>query len=154
MPVAFKNALDGDAQAAINAIVCAALGHTFHGSDPRDGGPATIRSAGNPDCCLVLRGGRDGPNYSAAHVASALDLLSAAGLPRRLMIDASHGNSGKDHRRQGEVAISGRRPPRPRRDRDHRCAAGKLPGRRPPGPGGRQGRAHLRPVHHRRLHRH
>jgi 3-deoxy-7-phosphoheptulonate synthase len=106
MPVAFKNTMDGDAQAAINAIVCAGLGHTFHGTDPDDGSPATIRSPGNPDCCLVLRGGRDGPNYSAAHVASALDLLSAAALPRRLMIDASHGNSGKDHHRQAEVAIT------------------------------------------------
>lgn len=54
----------------------------------------------------MLRGGRDGPNYSAANVGNALDLLSAAGLPRRLMVDASHGNSGKDHRRQGEVAIT------------------------------------------------
>jgi 3-deoxy-7-phosphoheptulonate synthase len=106
MPVAFKNTLDGDVQAAVNAIVCAALGHTFQGGDPLDGGPAAIRSAGNPDCCLVLRGGRDGPNYSAADVACALDLLSAAGLPRRLMIDASHGNSGKDHHRQAEVAIT------------------------------------------------
>jgi 3-deoxy-7-phosphoheptulonate synthase len=106
MPVAFKNTMDGDVQAAINGIACAALGHTFHGTDPIDGGPATIRSAGNPDCCLVLRGGRDGPNYSAAHVTSALDLLSAAGQPRRLMIDASHGNSGKDHHRQAEVAIT------------------------------------------------
>ena len=105
MPVAFKNTMDGDTQAAINAIVCAALGHTFHGTDPDGGSPATIRSPGNPDCCLVLRGGRDGPNYSAAHVTSALDLLSVAGLPRRLMIDASHGNSGKDHHRQVEVAI-------------------------------------------------
>jgi 3-deoxy-7-phosphoheptulonate synthase len=106
MPVAFKNTMDGDVQAAINAIVCAALGHTFQGADPDDGGPATIRSAGNPDCCLVLRGGRDGPNYSGAHVTSTLDLLSTAGHPRRLLIDASHGNSGKDHHRQAEVAIT------------------------------------------------
>jgi 3-deoxy-7-phosphoheptulonate synthase len=106
MPVAFKNPMDGNVQAAVNAIVCAALGHTFPGVSPDDGSPATIRSAANPDCSLVLRGGRGGPNYSAAHVASALDLLSAAGLPRRLMIDASHGNSGKDHHRQAEVAIT------------------------------------------------
>jgi 3-deoxy-7-phosphoheptulonate synthase len=74
--------------------------------DPSDGSPATIRSAGNPACCLVLHGGRGGPNYSPANVAGAVDLLAAAGLPQRLMIDASHGNSGTDHRRQGEVAIS------------------------------------------------
>jgi 3-deoxy-7-phosphoheptulonate synthase len=106
MPITFKNAMDGDVQAAVNAIRCAADRHAFQGADPRYGDPVTIRSAGNPNCCLVLRGGRTGPNYSAAHVAGALDLLSAAGLPRHLMIDTSHGNSGKGHRRQGEVAIT------------------------------------------------
>jgi 3-deoxy-7-phosphoheptulonate synthase len=106
MPVTFTNAMDGDIQAAVNAIQCAALGHAFQGTDPSDGTPATIRSAGNPDCHLVLRGSRGGPNYSTANVAAAVHLLSRAGLPQRLMIDASHGNSGKDHRCQGEVAIS------------------------------------------------
>jgi hypothetical protein len=53
-----------------------------------------------------LRGGRSGPNYAASHTAKALDLIAAAGLPRRLMVDASHGNSGKDHRRQPAVAAA------------------------------------------------
>jgi 3-deoxy-7-phosphoheptulonate synthase len=53
-----------------------------------------------------LRGGRSGPNYSASHVAKALDLVSAVGLPRRMMVDASHGNSGKDYARQPAVAQS------------------------------------------------
>src|SRR5438309_501350 len=52
------------------------------------------------------RGGWSGPNYEPSHVAKALDLIGAAGLPRRLMVDASHGNSGKDHRRQPAVAAS------------------------------------------------
>jgi 3-deoxy-7-phosphoheptulonate synthase len=55
---------------------------------------------------VILRGGRGGPNYEASHVAKALDLITGAGLPRRLMVDASHGNSGKDHRRQPLVATA------------------------------------------------
>jgi 3-deoxy-7-phosphoheptulonate synthase len=55
---------------------------------------------------VILRGGRSGPNYASSHVSKALDLISAAGLPRRIMVDASHGNSGKDHTRQATVAES------------------------------------------------
>jgi 3-deoxy-7-phosphoheptulonate synthase len=55
---------------------------------------------------VILRGGRSGPNYSAGHVSKALDLISAYSLPRRVMVDASHGNSGKDHTRQVTVADS------------------------------------------------
>jgi 3-deoxy-7-phosphoheptulonate synthase len=55
---------------------------------------------------VILRGGRSGPNYSSSHVSKALDLITAAGLPRRIMVDASHGNSGKDHTRQLAVAES------------------------------------------------
>src|SRR5262249_58819405 len=55
---------------------------------------------------VIRRGGRGGPNYEAGHIAKALDLITAAGLPRRLMVDASHGNSGKDHRRQPLVAAA------------------------------------------------
>jgi len=65
-----------------------------------------VTTAGNTDTHVILRGGRSGPNYEASHTAKALDLLAAAGLPRRLMIDASHGNSGKDHRRQPAVAAA------------------------------------------------
>jgi len=65
-----------------------------------------VTTSGNPDTHVILRGGRSGPNYSASHVAKALDLVAAAGLPRRLMVDASHGNSGKDYRRQPAVAAS------------------------------------------------
>jgi 3-deoxy-7-phosphoheptulonate synthase len=65
-----------------------------------------VTTAGNADTHVILRGGRSGPNYSSSHVSKALDLITAAGLPRRIMVDASHGNSGKDHRRQMSVADS------------------------------------------------
>ena len=65
-----------------------------------------VTTTGNSDTHVILRGGRSGPNYSASHVAKALDLITAAGLPRRIMVDASHGNSGKDHRRQTSVSPS------------------------------------------------
>jgi len=65
-----------------------------------------VTTTGNPDTHVILRGGRAGPNYEPSHVAKALDLIGAAGLPRRLMVDASHGNSGKDHHRQPLVTAS------------------------------------------------
>jgi 3-deoxy-7-phosphoheptulonate synthase len=105
MPVGFKNGTDGDVQVAVDACRAAATGHTFFGVTP-NGVAAVVTTAGNTDTHVILRGGRSGPNYEASHAAKALDLIAAAGLPRRLMIDASHGNSGKDHRRQPAVAAS------------------------------------------------
>jgi 3-deoxy-7-phosphoheptulonate synthase len=102
MPVGFKNGTDGDVQVAVDACRAAAAGHTFFGVTDH-GAAAVVTTAGNPDTHVILRGGRGGPNYEANHVAKALDLVTAAGLPRRLMVDASHGNSGKDHRRQPVV---------------------------------------------------
>jgi len=73
----------------------------------RRGSPAAVvTTAGNPDTHVILRGGRTGPNYEPSQVTKALDLIAGTGLPRRLMVDASHGNSGKDHRRQPVVAAS------------------------------------------------
>jgi 3-deoxy-7-phosphoheptulonate synthase len=103
MPVGFKNSTDGDVQAAADACRAAAAGHTFFGVT-RAGTAAVVSTSGNPDTHVVLRGGRSGPNHTPPHVARALDLIAAAGLPRRVMVDASHGNSGKDHRRQPAVA--------------------------------------------------
>jgi 3-deoxy-7-phosphoheptulonate synthase len=103
MPVGFKNGTDGDAQVAIDACRAAAAEHRFFGVTPV-GAAAVVTTTGNADCHIILRGGRSGPNYQAEAVAAALDQLAAAGLPRRLMVDASHGNSGKDHRRQPVVA--------------------------------------------------
>ncbi|TDC48133.1 3-deoxy-7-phosphoheptulonate synthase [Jiangella ureilytica] len=107
MPVGFKNATSGDVQAAIDGCTAAAHGHVFFGVD-HDGRAAAVSTAGNPDCHVILRGGSGGPNYGPEHVLDALALLHKAQLPERLVIDASHGNSGKDHERQavvtGEIA--------------------------------------------------
>ena len=105
MPVGFKNGTDGDVQVAVDACRASAAGHTFFGVT-ENGAAAVVTTAGNPDTHVILRGGRGGPNYEPSHVAKALDLITAAGLPRRLMVDASHGNSDKDHRRQPVVAAS------------------------------------------------
>jgi 3-deoxy-7-phosphoheptulonate synthase len=103
MPVGFKNGTDGDVQVAVDACRAAAGGHTFFGVT-HAGAAAVVTTAGNPDTHVILRGGRSGPNYQAEYVSKTLDLISGAGLPRRVMVDASHGNSGKDHRRQPGVA--------------------------------------------------
>jgi 3-deoxy-7-phosphoheptulonate synthase len=63
-----------------------------------------VTTTGNPDVHVILRGGTDGPNYQAEHVAAALEAVTQAGMPPTVMIDASHGNSRKDHGRQAEVA--------------------------------------------------
>ncbi|MDT5039265.1 MAG: 3-deoxy-7-phosphoheptulonate synthase [Actinoplanes sp.] len=103
MPIGMKNRPDGSIATATEAIQAAAVPHVFPGID-FFGTPAILHTAGNPDCHLVLRGGGGRPNYSAADVSAALELLRAAGLPERLVIDCSHGNSGKDHLRQPLVA--------------------------------------------------
>lgn len=103
MPVGFKNGTDGNVQVAIDACRAAAARHRFFGVTPV-GAAAVVTTAGNPDCHLILRGGRPGPNYQAESVAEALAAVAACGLPPRLMVDASHGNSGKDHLRQPAVA--------------------------------------------------
>jgi len=105
MPVGFKNGTDGDVQVAVDACRAAATGHTFFGVTPV-GAAAVVHTAGNPDTHVILRGGRAGPNYAAADVRAALDRIEAAGLPRRVMVDCSHGNSSKDYRRQPIVAAS------------------------------------------------
>src|SRR6202453_649076 len=105
MPVGFKNGTDGDVQVAIDACRASASGHTFFGVT-MNGAAAVVTTAGNPDTHVILRGGRGGPNYEGTHVPTPLDLIPGAGLPGRLMVDASHGNSGKDHRRQPLVAAA------------------------------------------------
>ena len=69
-----------------------------------DGRASLVTTTGNPDTSIILRGGADGPNYGPAHVRRASERLGAAGLTPRLVVDASHGNSGKDHVRQAEVS--------------------------------------------------
>jgi len=105
MPVGFKNGTDGDVQVAVDACRASATSHTFFGVT-QAGAAAVVTTTGNTETHVILRGGRGGPNYSAADVSAALDLITAAGLPRRIMVDASHGNSSKDYRRQAVVAES------------------------------------------------
>lgn len=106
MPVGIKNRTDGNVQIAVDAILAARNKHLFP-SLTKEGAPAIFETRGNSYGHLVLRGGSDtGPNYSAESVARAAVLLEAAGLPRAIMVDLSHGNSEKDPRRQREVAQS------------------------------------------------
>ncbi|MFF2843067.1 3-deoxy-7-phosphoheptulonate synthase [Paenarthrobacter sp. NPDC057981] len=104
MPIGFKNGTDGDLQVAIDACGASAAEQAFLGIDD-DGRAALVATAGNPDTHLILRGGRKGPNYSAADVAAASSKLADKGLNPRLIVDASHANSGKSHHRQAEVAL-------------------------------------------------
>ena len=103
MPVGFKNRTDGNVQVAVDAVRAAAATHSFAGVDV-SGIPAIMHTTGNPDGHVILRGGRDEPNHTAAGVAAARAKLRKAGLAERLVIDASHDNSGKDHERQPAVA--------------------------------------------------
>lgn len=103
MPVGFKNGTDGDIQVAVDAVKAAASPHSFLGVTEQ-GLAAIVATRGNPDCHVILRGGRTGPNYDEASVQATLQALRKAGLAPRLMIDTSHGNSSKDHRRQPIVA--------------------------------------------------
>ncbi len=103
MPVGFKNGTDGGVQVAVDAMCAAAVPHSFFGVTEQ-GLAAIVTTLGNTDCHLILRGGRGGPNHDAASVQQALAALRQAELPGRVMVDASHGNSGKDYRRQPIVA--------------------------------------------------
>jgi 3-deoxy-7-phosphoheptulonate synthase len=101
-PVGFKNGTSGNVQIAIEAIVSAAHPHTFLGQS-RYGQSAILFTAGNADCHIILRGGRQTVNYDAASVEETGRLLEKAGQAPRVMIDCSHANSGKDHTRQPAV---------------------------------------------------
>ncbi len=102
MPVGFKNGTDGNAQIAVDAMLSARSPHGFLGMDG-DGQTALIRTTGNPDGHLVLRGGNAGPNFGAEAIAEAKDRLGKAGVRSQLMVDCSHGNSNKDHTQQGRA---------------------------------------------------
>ena len=102
MPVGFKNGTDGNVSIAVDAVRASAVPHAFAGVDDH-GAAATMHTTGNADCHVILRGGREGPNYEATAVSETLGMLRAAGLPERVVIDASHDNSAKDHTRQPDV---------------------------------------------------
>lgn len=100
-PVGFKNGTGGDVGIAVDAMVSAGHRHAFL-SPTDEGVTALYRTRGNDDAHLILRGG-SAPNYDSASVAAAIERQRRAGIERRLIVDCSHANSGKDHRRQAVV---------------------------------------------------
>jgi 3-deoxy-7-phosphoheptulonate synthase len=100
--VGFKNSPEGSIEAAIQAVIAARAPHEFLGVD-RHGMTAQLSTTGNETGHVILRGDRHGPNYSAAHIADTKAKLAARGLPEAIVVDASHGNSQKNHLRQLDV---------------------------------------------------
>ena len=103
MPVGFKNGTDGSIQTAVNAMIAARQPHHFVGIN-NDGLTSIIKTAGNPDRHVVLRGGGGRTNYGQAEVRQAEAAVACESIARPLMVDCSHDNSCKDHRRQADVA--------------------------------------------------
>ena len=153
MPVGFKNGTDGDAGVAVDAVLAARQQHWFPGAT-KQGLSAILQTTGNESCHVILRGGsRTGPNYDAERIESLSGALTRAGLPSRLMVDCSHGNSQRDPNRQAVVAS----------DLARQIAAGSghifgvmleshlVAGRQDHQPGVSPG---VRPEHHRCVYRH
>lgn len=105
MPIGFKNGTEGNIQTAIDALAAAAYPHQFL-SVTEQGLAAIVATRGNRDTHVILRGGTHGSNYDATHVQQTLTALRAAQMPARVMIDTSHGNSGKDYRKQPGIAAA------------------------------------------------
>jgi len=99
MPVGFKNGTDGSLHTAINAMLAASQPHRFLGIN-LDGLASIVSTTGNPDGHIVLRGGKQGPNYDSGHVEKAAAELIRQGMHPRMMVDCSHGNSGGDYTKQ------------------------------------------------------
>ena len=102
MPVGFKNGTKGSIDIAANAIISARHSHCFL-SITQQGLVAIVKSSGNKDTHIILRGGRDGQNYNKEYVKQTEDILIKSKVIPRIMIDCSHGNSGKDYRNQPNV---------------------------------------------------
>ena len=103
MPVGIKNGTNGSVQVAIDAMGSALHPHHFL-SVTKQGVAAIVSTAGNEDTHMILRGGAGGPNYDVKSISDLMQALEKAGLPQRVMVDCSHGNSSKNHERQPEVA--------------------------------------------------
>ncbi len=99
MPVGFKNGTDGSIQTAVDAMKSSRAPHSFLGID-QDGATSIVKTSGNPESHLVLRGGRSGGNYDSASVSAACKSLGKSGLHPVVMVDCSHANSGKDPARE------------------------------------------------------
>ena len=104
-PVGFKNGTDGNLQIALDAMKAALHSHSFLGIN-REGQISIVRTTGNQEVHIVLRGGNDSPNYSPEDIASTEAKLAKTGLSQAIMVDCSHANSFKDHTRQEEVLQS------------------------------------------------
>ena len=102
MPVGLKNSTDGSLQTAIEAMGAARHPHSFLGID-QDGATSIVRTTGNANTHIVLRGGRAQANYDAESIRAAEEKLKSGKLPPVLMVDCSHANSGKQHARQEDV---------------------------------------------------
>jgi 3-deoxy-7-phosphoheptulonate synthase len=102
MSVGFKNTTDGNLQVAINAVESARRPHSFFGIT-QDGVPAVVRTSGNPDTHVVLRGGSKAPNYDRQSILDCCKLLTQAGLAARVMVDCSHAQTNRDYTRQPAV---------------------------------------------------
>lgn len=104
-PVGFKNGTNGNVQIAIDGIGSASNAHHFL-SVTKFGHSAIVATKGNEDCHVILRGGSDGPNYSTEHVDAVSEKLANAGVNSKVMVDFSHANSNKQHKKQIDVANS------------------------------------------------
>lgn len=104
MPVGFKNGTDGGLDVALNAMISASHPHSFLGINP-DGQTAIIKTRGNPDRHIVLRGGGGKSNYGPEDIVNAATKTTTGDLKRTVMVDCSHGNTNKDYTRQGSVCL-------------------------------------------------
>ena len=102
MPVGFKNGTSGDMVVARDAVMSATYPHCFMGITD-EGTPAICTTRGNPYCHVILRGGKNGPNYSFKDIKKMEDLLMEKEIKPAIMIDCSHGNSGKNYKNQKNV---------------------------------------------------
>ena len=103
LPMGMKNAMDGNLPSALNAVQSAQSPHSFFGQD-LEGRPVMVETRGNAGAHIILRGGSNGPNFSEAIVRGAVSAGQRLGIRRPVVVDCSHGNSGKDHTRQPLVA--------------------------------------------------
>ena len=102
MPVGFKNGTKGSIEIAANAIISSRHSHCFLGVT-QQGLVAIIKTSGNKDTHIILRGGKDGPNYTEPYIKQTEEILRKSKLEPKIMVDCSHGNSGKDYRNQPKV---------------------------------------------------
>lgn len=102
MPIGFKNTTGGEVSGAINAMISAGHAHSFLGING-DGLTSVVKTSGNPDRHVILRGGGGRSNYSEGDIASVTEMVANEGIARPIMVDCSHGNSNKDYTRQTKI---------------------------------------------------